>query len=88
MKKETEYVEIGMFLKGAREKAGLTQGQVAKEFGFTTAQFISNLERGLVSLPAKHIQPLSALYGVKAEKFVDEIVNAYRKRVHRGAGLN
>ena len=46
---------VGSFLKTAREKAGLTQFQVASRLRYSTAQFVSNWERG-VSLP-----PLDAL---------------------------
>ena len=50
---------VGGFLKGAREKAGLTQQDVARELNYSTPQFVSNWERG-ISLPPLDVMPLLA----------------------------
>lgn len=47
--------DLGTFLKKARVQAGLTQKNLADYLGYSSAQFISNFERG-ISMP-----PLSKL---------------------------
>lgn len=60
------------FLKNSREKSGLTQAEVAKTLGYSTAQFVSNWERGLSYPPLKALRTLSKLYKVN----MDELFNA------------
>lgn len=60
------------FLKNAREKSNLTQADVARELGYSTAQFVSNWERGLSYPPLKALKTLSKLYKVN----MDELFNA------------
>jgi transcriptional regulator with XRE-family HTH domain len=53
---------LGSYLKISRERAGLTQDQVARHCGYTSAQFVSNWERGIASPPAKTLKKLVALF--------------------------
>jgi transcriptional regulator with XRE-family HTH domain len=57
-----KYVKFGAFLKEARKKKKLSQWEVAKLAGFSTAQFISNLERGVSPPPLKVLKFLLNLY--------------------------
>lgn len=52
-------------LRTARERNGLTQSDVAKEMGYSTAQFVSNWERALSYPPPKVIPRLAKMYGLK-----------------------
>jgi len=62
---------VGRFLRDKRAKAGLTQWDVAHHLKYSTAQFISNWERG-VSLPPLEVLPkLTALFGVVNREFID-----------------
>lgn len=54
---------FGPWLKKKREKAGLTQRKVGEELSYTTAQFVSNWERGLILPPFPTLKELSKLYG-------------------------
>ena len=47
---------VGTFLKVAREKAGLTQYEIAQRLHYSTPQFVSNWERG-ISLPPLDVLP-------------------------------
>jgi len=47
---------VGVFLKNAREKASLTQQDVARKLNYSTPQFVSNWERG-ISLPPLDVMP-------------------------------
>lgn len=43
--------KLGRFLKSKRVAAGLTQRQVSMALGYSTAQFVSNWERGISHPP-------------------------------------
>lgn len=49
---------LGQALREARTKRGLTQSEIAKQFGYTSPQFVSNWERNLVSPPTKILSKL------------------------------
>lgn len=53
MKKRTS---IGHFLKEKRVEVGLTQNELSKIFGYTSSQFISNIERDLAQPPLKTLK--------------------------------
>ncbi len=54
--------KLSTYLQKARLNAELSQKQVADELGYTSAQFISNMERGVCSPPLKTIRTLIDLY--------------------------
>ena len=44
---------LGEYLKKERENLGLSQAQVAKHLGWSSAQFVSNIERDTAVIPPK-----------------------------------
>src|SRR5262245_30798703 len=46
-----KHPRFGTFLKNARKKRKLSQWAVAQQLGYSSAQFISNLERGISPPP-------------------------------------
>lgn len=56
-----------------RRAAGLTQKEVADALNYTTAQFISNWERGVSIPPGEALQVLSKLFSVRYRELVDLI---------------
>jgi transcriptional regulator with XRE-family HTH domain len=72
---------LSQFLKQAREKADLSQRQVADELGYQSAQFISNWERGISSPPMKTLKRLGELYRVSAEDLYEIMVEDTLRRV-------
>lgn len=78
---------VGAFLRRARDLAGLTQTEVGRHLGYSTAQFISNWERGLSLPPMNAIGPLIGLYNVTPAQFVEAFddmeseLRAIRRRV-------
>ena len=72
---------LALFLKTAREKAELSQRQVADELGYQSAQFISNWERGISSPPMKTLKQLGELYNVSAEDLYEIMVEDTLRRV-------
>ena len=55
---------IGKFIKVRRTELGLSQNDLARSLGYNTSQYISNIERGLASIPFAKIQEMSVLLKV------------------------
>jgi transcriptional regulator with XRE-family HTH domain len=54
--RELRLRHVGIFLRESRERAGRTQGEVARALKYSTPQFVSNWERG-ISLPPFDVLP-------------------------------
>jgi transcriptional regulator with XRE-family HTH domain len=64
--------------KEGRLKSGMSQSEVAKELGYTSAQFISNFERGISKLPLKALAKLIDLYELKTDVVMSLLVSEYK----------
>ncbi|MNJ93382.1 Helix-turn-helix domain protein [compost metagenome] len=53
--------ELGLILKKHRMNVGLTQMDLARNFGYGSAQFISNWERGLSQPPMEILVELCSM---------------------------
>ncbi|HEX4924393.1 MAG TPA: helix-turn-helix transcriptional regulator [Bdellovibrionales bacterium] len=73
--------KFGSFLKKARESRKYSQGDVAKVLGYTSAQFISNLERGISPPPLKVLKVLVKLYAVKPDEVMRVIEEEQRRHM-------
>jgi transcriptional regulator with XRE-family HTH domain len=61
--------------KNLREKAGLTQREVSDSLGYSTPQFISNVERGRCRFPIQKLPKIRKLYKVSADQIIDLILS-------------
>lgn len=61
---------VGEFLAHARLKANLSQWDVAKKLGYTSPQFVSNVERGISKPPIKVLKTLVEMYGIKPRDLI------------------
>ena len=68
-----KYPSLGTFLKEARVARNLSQWDVAKKIGYSSPQFISNLERGISSPPLKLLRVLVDLYEISPRELVQVI---------------
>lgn len=82
------HANIGKYLKAQREKVGLSQRAVADTLGYSTAQFVSNWERGIISPPLKTMAVLIRLYKIPKKEFVDLLVNEYRSSILEALNKN
>ncbi len=57
--------------KNLREKAGLTQREVSDSLGYSTPQFISNVERGRCRFPVQKLPKIKKLYRLSTEQVLD-----------------
>lgn len=65
------YAIFGEFLKSKRERAGLSQGEVAKSLKYRSPQFISNWERGVAKPPIKTLSKIASLYKIDREELIE-----------------
>lgn len=57
--------------KQMRERAKLTQREVADALGYTTPQFVSNVERGRCRFPVIQLPILAKLYRVPVNTLIE-----------------
>jgi transcriptional regulator with XRE-family HTH domain len=75
--------KISQFLKKAREKTGLSQGEVAKNLGYDSCQFISNWERGMAAPPLTVLGRLAKLYNVKGEELFQVMLKDTERQMRK-----
>lgn len=66
--------QLAAFLKKKRAEVGLTQSEVASALGYSSPQFVSNWERGLVSPPLETIAVLIDLYKIPPNDVINRIM--------------
>lgn len=66
------------YLRQKRVDSGLSQLDVAKVLGYSSPQFVSNWERGLVSPPLETIAVLIDLYKLQPTEVVERILGETR----------
>ncbi len=76
---EYDRKKLGDFLKDSRETAILTQAEVSLKLGYSSPQFISNIERGISVIPLKTLAKMVHLYRVNPESVVKIIMESQRK---------
>lgn len=69
------------FLKEKRTQVGLSQKDVADKLGYSSAQFISNWERGLSSPPMHTLKKLAEMYNVNVDEMFDVILESTLEQV-------
>lgn len=56
---------IAKLLKESRLAKGMSQNELAKAVGFKNGQFVSNIERGICSIPFKKVPLVCELLEIK-----------------------
>jgi transcriptional regulator with XRE-family HTH domain len=75
--------EAGLWLKGLREKAGLTQMDLAIRLGFKYYAFISQVETGFTRLPPQKIEAWASAVGADPPLFAKRLLSFYEPELHR-----
>lgn len=75
--------KISKLVKSRRKALGLRQIDLSNKLGFTTMQFISNIERGLASLPPKHFIRASKLLKIDPDKLKRAAVQDFKLELER-----
>lgn len=87
MNKAPSQKRIGQFLKQHRVKVGLTQSDVAQKLGYTSPQFISNIERGLCSAPVKHLKDFAKMYNLDTEELIRLLLAEHESQLRGALGV-
>jgi transcriptional regulator with XRE-family HTH domain len=74
------------YLKRKRLDSGLSQLDVAKTLGYSSPQFVSNWERGLVSPPLETIAVLVDLYKIAPSEVIEQILLETREYLETTLG--
>ena len=69
------------FLRTKRLDASLSQADVAKELGYSSPQFISNWERGLVLPPLATLPQLLKLYSLNRNEVVELLLDHTKREI-------
>ena len=69
------------YLKQKRLDSNLSQLDVAKVLGYSSPQFVSNWERGLVSPPLETIAVLIELYKIPANEVISRILEETKEHL-------
>lgn len=72
-----QFSTLGKYLKNKRVAAGLTQTDVSSKLGYTSAQFISNIERGLCAPPATALKRMVRLYKMPENELLKKMVEVH-----------
>jgi transcriptional regulator with XRE-family HTH domain len=81
--KGSSFLSLAKYLKKARLDASLTQNEVAAKFGFSSAQYVSNWERGLAAPPLENLVKLIELYGLDPNRLTKEILDVQKRIFQR-----
>lgn len=73
--------ELHLFLKEKRIASQLSQAEVARQLGYSSPQFISNWERGLVLPPLQTMSNLVKLYKLNREDLIERLVQHSRAEI-------
>ena len=75
------FSQIAEIVREGRLRAELSQGDLAKIMNFKNGQFISNIERGLCSLPAKNIAKLCKVLSLDFGHVIEGMTADYKFRI-------
>jgi len=74
---------LGDYLKNCRLQANLSQSEVADQLGYSSPQFISNMERGICAPPLKKIAQLSQLYKCDPHELLDILMTLQKEQISK-----
>ncbi len=77
---------LNEYLRQKRLDSGMSQLDVARVLGYSSPQFVSNWERGLVSPPLETIAVLIDLYKISSTEVVEKIVDETRDYLQDSLG--
>jgi len=75
--------QAGRWLKAAREKAGLTQAELAEQVGLRYYTFVSQVESGLGRLPIETQAAWAMALGLDPSEFAKTLLRYYEPELYR-----
>jgi transcriptional regulator with XRE-family HTH domain len=77
----------GKLLKDKRRELGVTQKEFADSLGYSSAQFISNISRGLSGIPEKDLRKFSKVLKVDQLKLLNAVLSDHESRLRKVMGI-
>lgn len=78
---EKHRLQLAEYLRGLRLAKDISQGAVATELGYSSPQYISNIERGLCATSLNQLAKFRKIYGVPKAEFTKEILAIYQRNL-------
>lgn len=75
------FKNISEVIRDSRNEAGMTQLELAKCIGYDCGQFVSNLERGMCSLPLNRVKVTCQTLGIKPANITNALLMDYQIRL-------
>lgn len=69
------WIRVGQYLKSQRIECGLTQRELANHFQLSSAQYVSNWERGTCPPPVAYLPKLCELLKINQKQMVQLILD-------------
>jgi len=66
---------FGEYLKKVRRKRNITQLEMSTKMGLRSSQYVSNIERGLATLPVFRIDEVATILKVEPEEILEQLKN-------------
>ena len=76
------HVAIGLLIKEHRQLKKISQADLAEKLGYDTAQFISNIERGVSKVPLNILGQLIVILDVPEKKVIQLEMDAFQAILH------
>jgi DNA-binding XRE family transcriptional regulator len=73
----------GTWLKDLRQRAGLSQIELADRLGFKYYTFVSQIENGFGRVPTESMEAWAKNLGADPAKFTRELLSYYEPELHR-----
>lgn len=73
---------LGQALKEARVDAGYSQWDLAKPLGYTSPQYISNIERGIANVNLETLMKICRILRTRRSKFIAAFKEDYLEEMH------
>lgn len=80
-------MKIGHYLKSKREKLKITQSQIAKALGYTSAQLVSNVERGVCSPPLSCLGKWCDLVKANKKRVMNIMLKEHKNKLSKALGV-
>lgn len=71
------FSHVAVLIKDKRMKTAMSQSELSTKMGYKNGQFISNVERGICSLPGKKILIASELLNISRTELMTAIMKDY-----------
>lgn len=78
---------IGKVIKNGREDAKISQSKLSASLGYRNGQFISNVERGICSIPLDKVAKVANVLNLDSDTLKEALVEDYESRVVKALSL-